>query len=420
MNFRLLKVYYIPVLISLVSISYLFITQNKIDVIVPTILMFIAWTVTVISKKENTTIASSIENAEKDSQTIVVMDSTKTDSIHKVTRNVNDTIDESMSSIKTELGQVRDLIATSVMSLNDSFYGLNNDVSSQGELINSMARMLHSALDDTDASEPRDGEPELLSINEFVDKTSSILKTFVEAMVSNSKHSMDVVSSIDDLSREMEAIFKFLNEVKQIADQTNLLALNAAIEAARAGEAGRGFAVVADEVRNLSVTSNKLNDEIKGCVTSAQLKLEKASEMVGETASADITQVLVNTKNVDIMMGSLTNLEKYIDEAVEEAGKINTEISNKTAVAIRNLQFEDIVRQVAVHADEKIDVLSSFIQQFTDELCEIEECQDEEKAEAMLVDMQNRLNSIKHELTSLPDRKPASQSSMEEGEIDLF
>lgn len=345
----------------------------------------------------------------------------KLDSIHQVTRTVNNTIDESMGSIKTELGQVRDLISNSVMNLNESFYGLNNDVSSQAELIHNLGGRLHNNKNEEAVDEDLNkNDDNVLSISDFVDKTSGILKTFVEAMVSNSKHSMDVVTSIDDLSCEMEAIFKFLNEVKQIADQTNLLALNAAIEAARAGEAGRGFAVVADEVRNLSLTSNKLNDEIKSCVTSAQAKLTKASEMVGETASEDVTQVLLNTNQVDYMMGSLSALEAYIEGAVEQAGVINSEISSKTSVAIRSLQFEDIVRQVATHADEKIDLLSSFIQSFTDDLCEIEECEDNDKADLLLSDMEIRLDSIKEQLVSLPDRKPASQNTMAEGEIDLF
>ena len=379
MQFKYIKGYQVPILISMLGFVYLLSQTHSAHLLFPSMLIIISWFLTCLfrEKKNLTTSAHPTSSSNND----VSDRDKKLESIHQITRNVNQTIDESMNSIKIELGQVRDLIANSVINLNESFYGLNNDAAQQRELINTLAGKLHrSTIDkpeDTEESTSNDGQtmavPEesdgLLGITEFVGKTSSILKMFVDAMVSNSKHSMDVVSSIDDLSCEMESIFKFLNEVKQIADQTNLLALNAAIEAARAGEAGRGFAVVADEVRNLSLTSNKLNDEIKGCVTSAQLKLEKASEMVGETASEDITQVLVNTKSVDNMMGSLSNLENYIDDAVKEAANINQEISNKTAIAVRNLQFEDIVRQVAIHADEKINVLSSFVQSFTDDLC---------------------------------------------------
>lgn len=433
MNFKLLKQYSLPLLISVGSLIY-FASQLNVAVIVLSSIVLISWCVAVFYREKQTQMSGVSSDSPDENKSDI--DETL-DSIHQVTRNVNDTVDESMNSIKTELGQVRDLIANSVMNLNESFYGLSNDVSSQGELIHNLSGRLHMSVTSNDEGEYGEGESSetdlivdenedkeddynILSIGDFVGKTSGILKTFVEAMVNNSKHSMDVVTSIDDLSSEMEAIFNFLNEVKQIADQTNLLALNAAIEAARAGEAGRGFAVVADEVRNLSLTSNKLNDEIKACVTSAQTKLSKASEMVGETASADITQVLINTKQVDYMMESLSNLENYIDDAVEHAAVINTNISEKTATAIRNLQFEDIVRQVAEHADKKIDVLSTFIQSFTADLCVIEECEDTVKANSMLQDAQAKLESIKGQLISLPETKPASQSSMAEGDIDLF
>lgn len=73
-----------------------------------------------------------------------------------------------------------------------------------------------------------------------------------------------------------------------------------------------------------------------------------------------------------------------------------------------------------MHADEKIDILSSFAEGFTADLCEIEECQDQGKVASMLRDTQARLDSIKTELISLPDKKPASQSTMAEDEIDLF
>ena len=415
-----LKVYSLPLILSMVGLIYL--SLNNIHDLFVTIvsgIILLSWIIPAFLREKTHTGQSDKINVVSE---LPRVSDKRSESIQKMIQQTNYTIDQSMNSIKTELSQVRDLIANSVINLNDSFYGLNNDVSAQAHLIRNIAGRLH--MSDNHAEEiPEDeeiDEHKMISIGEFVNKTSIILKAFIDTMVTGSKHSMDVVSSMDDLSREMESIFKFLNEVKQIADQTNLLALNAAIEAARAGEAGRGFAVVADEVRNLSITSNNLNDEIKSCVTKAQNKLSKASEMVGETASADVSQVMLSTRNVDQMMVSLSGLESYIEQAVEEAGVINNNIGEKTATAIRNLQFEDIVRQVAEHADKKINVLSDFIQKLTAELCEIEECEEEEKATKMLNDLEIRLKSITDELTSLPGKKPALQETMAEGEIDLF
>jgi methyl-accepting chemotaxis protein len=304
------------------------------------------------------------------------------------------------------------------VNLNESFYGINDEVQSQSKLISQIAERLH--MDNSSIEKDAVGHDDVVSIGSFIGKTRGILKDFVDTMVSNSKYSMDVVNSIDELSSELEVIFKFLDEVKQIADQTNLLALNAAIEAARAGEAGRGFAVVADEVRNLSLTSNNLNNEIKECITSAQAKLNEASYIVGKTGSNDVTEVMKSSHSVDTMMDSLSKLEKFFDTSIESAAVINSNISNKTSLAVTNLPFEDVVGQVVEDAENRINVLSEFIQYFNEGVCEIEECQDADKAEEMVDQLRSNIEIISEKLTNLPEQKPATQDSMDEGEVDLF
>jgi len=413
----ILKHYSIPFSFSVFSLFYFLISETGKYSSFISLVILVIWLVAVIQRESKRDSKNHIQP-----KVSVVSSNTdndkKIESVHKLIGKINGTIDTSMTSIKTELKQVRDITENSVLNLNESFYGINDDVSSQASLMSSIIGRLHVNKDKNQALEDR--TEDIVGIGEFVSKTSEVLNEFVNAMVHNSKHSMDIVASMDDLSKEMESIFKFLEEVKQIADQTNLLALNAAIEAARAGEAGRGFAVVADEVRTLSVTSNKLNNEIKSCVTLAQSKLHTASNMVGENASQDVTQVMLSTKNVDTMMGSLSMLEGFLDDTIDEAADVNKAISNKTAVAIRNLQFEDIVRQVSEHAEEKINILSEFVQGFTETLCEIEECTEREKSESMINDLETRVVQLTDALTSLPDKKPANQDTMTEGEIDLF
>ena len=99
---------------------------------------------------------------------------------------------------------------------------------------------------------------------------SNNLKSLIEMIQEVHQHAIGLKDSMQELGNQAQGIGNILNVISDIADQTNLLALNAAIEAARAGEAGRGFAVVADEVRKLAEKTMDATREVGGAVTSIQ------------------------------------------------------------------------------------------------------------------------------------------------------
>ncbi|ETI58756.1 methyl-accepting chemotaxis protein [Marinomonas profundimaris] len=118
--------------------------------------------------------------------------------------------------------------------------------------------------------------------DESAKKGSQVVKDTVKVMHQLSDQMAEAAEGISELDKQSQLVGSIIQSIRGIADQTNLLALNAAIEAARAGEQGRGFAVVADEVRQLASRTSSATEEIVGVVEQNQLLAEKAVALINK------------------------------------------------------------------------------------------------------------------------------------------
>lgn len=150
-------------------------------------------------------------------------------------------------------------------------------------------------------------------------------------LVANAQQSQQMIVELEASTRQIES---FVLVVEGISEQTNLLALNAAIEAARAGEQGRGFAVVADEVRALASRSQQATHEIKGLIQTLVERAQSATKMIDssdrqiEESFSSITAAKKQLDSINLALLELTSANTQVAAASEEQSVAADEISH--------------------------------------------------------------------------------------------
>ena len=257
----------------------------------------------------------------------------------------NDEIGEmrqAMRTLQSNISNMMKKVMDTAQQVTDSAGQLNDSASQSAEVSNSVANSMVNVAGNCSEQfteiETANGQVEtlgqhMMNFVNTIQHSSEVVQVTQEKAVAEAKtvdgavEQMKLIQTsvtqsaavITELGEESDRIGKIVDTISSIAAQTNLLALNAAIEAARAGEHGRGFAVVADEVRKLAEQSSESAGEIAGLITSIQEKSQKAVAVMQE----GVGRVEAGTKVVQDSGASFNEIAEMVRKVVEASQEMN-------------------------------------------------------------------------------------------------
>lgn len=276
------------------------------------------------------------------------------ETLHNISRSMESKLAPACTNLSDVSKDIQHIVEESSIRLHRSFQGLSESAESGKNLMMGIVEQL---------SQKSDGSEEV-TLKAFANEVGVILDDYVKLFIDISEKSVQAVHNIQDMVSHLDGMFGLINDIRGIADQTNLLALNAAIEAARAGEAGRGFAVVADEVRKLSQDSNNLNEEIRLKAETAKETVTNVEKVVGDIASLDMNIAIDAKGHLDAMLKQLERVNEQVANSIERSAHIGDEINQEVGRAIQALQSADSVAQLASQISETTSYVNSTLGKF--------------------------------------------------------
>lgn len=302
--------------------------------------------------------ATPIELRAGDSDSLLASIANMQENLRTMIREMSNYADE-VASAATELTQVNQETDKGIQQQRDQLSSAATAMNEMTATVEEVARNSQSAADGANntSSEAHDGR-------EVVTKTMTAMNTL-------SGQIGETADMMATLKQESDNVGTVLQVIEDVAEQTNLLALNAAIEAARAGEHGRGFAVVADEVRSLATRTKDSTNEIQSIIEQVQTsagRAEQSMQQSREHATESVTQAEHADESLERITGAVANINEMIQQiasAAEEqsatAKEINENIHNITQVA------EDNARSVvqSTEASESMSQLAEKLRQIT-------------------------------------------------------
>jgi methyl-accepting chemotaxis protein len=349
-------------------------------------------------------------NSATEEQRVKIEEQALLEEFHRLLEECSSQFAKQLDQARGELGQVQAMLSTAIASLTDSFSSMQEHTRHQRDV--TVSTTLGGDSGKTSSQ-----------FDSFVKDTSSVMQRVVDSIVGNSKLGMELVDLTGNIAARTQDVQSILSEIGSIAKQTNLLALNAAIEAARAGEAGRGFAVVADEVRDLSGRTSQFSQQINKVIQTMQVTVKQTEAAISRMASQDLTFAFESKKSVEEMISTMEAQNQLRGAALGQLGGIADEVDMQVGRAVTALQFQDIVSQLLGHVGRRVDAVgdvSKHLGQLAQTLQRNAATTNAADAMQSLQAETRRVSERLKEMEQATANNPVGQQAMNQGGIELF
>ena len=298
----------------------------------------------------------------------------------------NDEIAQASEQINNFIDKVHTLIANA-KSLSSENSSISNELSSTSLQVEKLVEKSTTIVHDTTSKatqmrekllssieEAKHGKEDMVKANDSLHTVSKAIITLTEEIQKSSVVEIELASKIHQLSSDAAQVKNVLTVISDIADQTNLLALNAAIEAARAGEHGRGFAVVADEVRKLAERTQKSLIEINATINVIVQSIVDSSEQM--SGNSKKVEELANTaygveqrlrETFNIIDAVTTISENTVDNYIQTGKDIESmiaQIGEINKISSQNSRSVEEIAGAAEHLSKMTENLNNKLNEF--------------------------------------------------------